>query len=78
MSRSLRYQKLTDEEVLELATTKLSDNDRYYLIQELKYRNLRDKDTDKKIEKMREINKAAHNWQIIVHNPAFCFWVYET
>lgn len=54
MSRSLKYQKLTDEEILELATTKLSDQDRYYLIQELEYRNLRDKVQDKKIEMMRK------------------------
>lgn len=40
--RSKKYIKLTDAEILELSLRKLPDKDRYYVVQELEYRDLRE------------------------------------
>ena len=75
MTRSMRYRKMSDEEILDLATTKLSDNDRYYLIQELEYRNLRDQVKPKKIEKMQSSKRPRTIGSIIFVVLLFIFGI---
>lgn len=40
--RSRKYIKLSDEEIIELSLKKMPDKDRYYVVQELEYRGLRE------------------------------------
>lgn len=73
MSRSLRYQQMTDEQILELAAAKQNDRDRYYVIQELEYRGLTDKVRPTKIEKLKEERRNRSTYMKIGAVVLFLF-----
>ena len=63
--RSRKYIKLSDEEILELSLKKMPDKDRYYLVQELEYRGLREAATKAKTQATKKEMKAKSWWKYI-------------
>ena len=63
--RSKKYQKLSDEEILELSLKKLPDKDRYYLIQELEYRCLSDKVKSTKVAHTKKEMRSKPWWKLV-------------
>lgn len=63
--RSKKYIKLTDDEVLELSLKKLPDKDRYFLIQELEYRNLSKTAAEAKSRATKKEMRSKSWWKYI-------------
>ena len=63
--RSKKYIKLSDEEILELSLKKMPDKDRYYLVQELEYRNLREAADRSRTSATKKEMKAKSWWKYI-------------
>lgn len=64
--RSKKYIALSDEEILALATGKLSQRDRVFLLKEIDVRGLEDRLRDAKKEKTRKSMFSKPLWKIIV------------
>lgn len=63
--RSKKYIKLTDAEILELSLSKMPDKDRYYVVQELEYRGLREAAAKAKNNATKKEMKAKAWWKYI-------------
>ena len=63
--RSRKYMRLSDEEILDLSLKKLADKDRYYLLQELEYRNLRETAKSHKLHKTKKEMRSKSWWKYL-------------
>lgn len=63
--RSKKYIKLTNDEILELSLRKMPDKDRYYVVQELEYRGLREASAKAKNNATKKEMKAKSWWKYI-------------
>lgn len=63
--RSKKYIKLSDDEILELSLKKLPDKDRYYVVQELEYRGLREAAAKAKSNAVKKEMRSKAWWKYI-------------
>src|SRR5690606_16711696 len=63
--RSRKYIKLSDEEIIELSLKKMPDKDRYYVVQELEYRGLREAAAQAKNNATKKEMRSKAWWKYI-------------
>lgn len=63
--RSKKYMKMSDEEIVELSFKPLPDKDRYFVIQELEYRNLAEEAKKVKLAGTKKEMRSKPWWKYI-------------
>lgn len=69
MLRSKKYEKFCDEDIIEIAQQKLNDKDRYYLLQEIQFRNLEERVKTAKGKAIRK--QMSRKWYLRIIFMAF-------